>query len=208
MAKGGPTRLSDSDYAVLGHLQEHGRASSVELANVLGMSPGFCLKRMRALERSGLIQKYVALVDPGSVSQGITLFVHISLDLRVDGLDGFEHRIRQRPEVLECYLMTGESDYLLRVVVPDIEAYERFVKDALTQTDVTVVKSRFALREVSYSTALPLPVPSPAGNPPMPPDLVTRPPESSSRGHPARVDGRVGVRKSRQARARRGDSAS
>lgn len=161
MIKGSPTRLNDSEYAVLRHLQEHGRATSVDLASSLGMSPARCLKRMRALERSGVIRRYVALLDAHSVSQDVTLFVQVSLDLRIDGLHVFEDRIKQRPEVLECYLMTGESDYLLRVVVPDVEAYERFVKEALTQiAGVAAIKSRFALRQVRYSTALPLPVTS------------------------------------------------
>jgi len=87
------------------------------------------------------------------------VFVQISLDLQVGGrLETFEQQIIQRPEVLECYLMTGDSDYLLRVVVPDVASYERFLKEALTRIDGVVgIKSSFALRQVKYSTALPLP---------------------------------------------------
>lgn len=151
-------KLDEIDYAVLRHLQEHARISNVELADRVGLSPAPCLRRVQALERSGVIRKYVALLNPHAVAQDVTLFVQISLDLQIGGrLDSFEQRIMQRPEVLECYLMTGDSDYLLRVVVPDVAAYERFLKEALTQIEGVVgIKSSFALRQVKYSTALPL----------------------------------------------------
>lgn len=152
-------KLDEIDFAVLRHLQEHARIPNVELADRVGLSPAPCLRRVQALERAGVIRKYVALVNPHAVSQDVTLFVQISLDLQIGGrLETFEKRIMQRPEVLECYLMTGDSDYLLRVVVPDVAAYERFLKEALTQIDGVVgIKSSFALRQVKYSTALPLP---------------------------------------------------
>lgn len=152
-------KLDEIDYAVLRNLQEHARISNVELADRVGLSPAPCLRRVQALERSGVIKKYVALLNPSAVSREVTVFVQISLDLQVGGrLDGFEQQIMQRPEVLECYLMTGDSDYLLRVVVPDVAAYERFLKEALTRVEGVVgIKSSFALRQVKYSTALPLP---------------------------------------------------
>lgn len=152
-------RLDEIDYEVLRHLQEHARISNVELAERVGLSPAPCLRRVQALERAGVIRKYVALLNPNTVDRDVTVFVQISLDLQVGGrLDTFEQQIMQRPEVLECYLMTGDSDYLLRVVVPDVAAYERFLKEALTRIDGVVgIKSSFALREVKYSTALPLP---------------------------------------------------
>ena len=152
-------KLDEIDFAVLRHLQEHARISNVELADRVGLSPAPCLRRVQALERAGVIRKYVALVNPHAVSQAVTLFVQISLDLQIGGrLETFETRIMQRPEVLECYLMTGDSDDLLRVVVPDVAAYERFLKEALTRIDGVVgIKSSFALRQVKYSTALPLP---------------------------------------------------
>ena len=151
-------RLDEIDYEVLRHLQEHARISNVELAERVGLSPAPCLRRVQALERAGVIRKYVALLNPNTVDRDVTVFVQISLDLQVGGrLDSFEHQIMQRPEVLECYLMTGDSDYLLRVVVPDVAAYERFLKEALTRVEGVVgIKSSFALRQVKYSTALPL----------------------------------------------------
>ena len=151
--------LDELDFAVLKNLQEHARMSNVELADRIGLSPAPCLRRVQALERAGVIRKYVALLNPNAVARGVTVFVQISLDLQVGGrLDAFERQITQRDEVLECYLMTGDSDYLLRVVVPDVAAYERFLKEALTQIEGVVgIKSSFALRQVKYSTALPLP---------------------------------------------------
>ena len=111
-------KLDEIDFSVLRHLQEHARISNVELADRVGLSPAPCLRRVQALERSGVIKKYVALLNPGAVAREVTVFVQISLDLQVGGrLDSFEQQIMQRPEVLECYLMTGDSDYLLRVVV-------------------------------------------------------------------------------------------
>src|SRR4051812_14950530 len=152
-------KLDEIDFAVLRNLQEHARMSNVELADRIGLSPAPCLRRVQALERSGVIKKYVALLNPNAVARDVTVFVQISLDLQVGGrLDTFEQQIMQRQEVLECYLMTGDSDYLLRVVVPDVASYERFLKEALTRIEGVVgIKSSFALREVKYSTALPLP---------------------------------------------------
>lgn len=168
--------LDDIDYALLRHLQEHARLSNVELADRVGLSPAPCLRRVQALERTGVIKQYVALLNPNAVARGVTVFVQISLDLQVGGrLDAFERQIMQREEVLECYLMTGDSDYLLRVVVPDVASYERFLKEALTRIDGVVgIKSSFALRQVKYSTALPLPSGHAPVPPPQPDDLRRR----------------------------------
>lgn len=169
-------KLDEIDYAVLRNLQEHARISNVELADRVGLSPAPCLRRVQALERAGVIKKYVALLNPSAVAREVTVFVQISLDLQVGGrLDSFEQQIMQRPEVLECYLMTGDSDYLLRVVVPDVAAYERFLKEALTRVDGVVgIKSSFALRQVKYSTALPLPTRIPDAAQAEPDDVRTR----------------------------------
>jgi len=159
MAHSSDFKLDEIDYAVLKHLQEHARMSNVDLADRVGLSPAPCLRRVQALERSGVIRKYVALVNPSAVARDVMVFVQISLDLQVEGrLEAFEHAIMRREEVLECYLMTGDADYLLRVVVPNVAAYEHFLKEALTRVEgVAGIKSSFALRQVKYSTALPLP---------------------------------------------------
>jgi Lrp/AsnC family leucine-responsive transcriptional regulator len=150
--------LDEIDYRILQQLQERARISNVDLAEKVGLSPAPCLRRVHALEKAGVIRKHVALVDPNAVNLGVTVFVQISLDLQVEGrLELFERAIVRRPEVLECYLMTGDSDYLLRVVVPDVAAYERFLKDSLTRIEgVAGIKSSFALKQVKYSTALPI----------------------------------------------------
>lgn len=152
-------QLDEIDLKILKQLQEGARISNVDLADAVGLSPAPCLRRMRALEKAGVIRKYVALLDQESVSLGVTVFVQVTLDLQVEGrLEIFERAIMQQPEVLECYLMTGDADYLLRVVVPDVSAYEHFLRDVLTRVEsVAGIKSAFALNQVKYSTALPLP---------------------------------------------------
>jgi DNA-binding Lrp family transcriptional regulator len=152
------TVLDEIDRKILAHLQERARMSNADLAGKVGLSPAPCLRRVRSLEERGVIRRYVALLDPAAMELGVTVFVQISLDLQVeDRLEIFEQAIMRRKEVLECYLMTGDADYLLRVVVPDVPAYERFLKDALTRVEgVAGIKSSFALKQVKYSTALPI----------------------------------------------------
>ena len=152
-------QLDDIDLRILGRLQEEARISNVELADEIGLSPAPCLRRVRELEEAGIIRKYVTLLEPSAVNLGVTVFVQISLDLQLEGrLEIFEQAIMQRPEVLECYLMTGDADYLVRVVVPDVPAYERFLRDFLTRIEsIAGIKSSFALKQVKYLTALPIP---------------------------------------------------
>jgi DNA-binding Lrp family transcriptional regulator len=151
-------QLDEIDHRILQQLQEDARISNVELARRVGLSPAPCLRRVRALEKAAVIRRYVALVDASAVHLGVTVFVQISLDLQVEGrLEIFEKAILRRPEVAECYLMTGDADYLLRVVVRDVPAYEQFLKESLTRIEsVASIKSSFALNQVKYSTALPL----------------------------------------------------
>jgi Lrp/AsnC family leucine-responsive transcriptional regulator len=153
--------FDEIDRKILKQLQENARISNVDLADRVGLSAAPCLRRVRGLEEAGVIRKYVTLLDPAAVSMGVTVFVQISLDLQVENrLDLFERAILKRPEVLECYLMTGDADYLVRVVVPDVAAYERFLKDVLTRVEgVAGIKSSFALKQVKYSTVLPLEMP-------------------------------------------------
>ncbi len=150
--------MDQIDRNILKTLQENARVTNADLADKVGLSPAPCLRRVRALEESRVIRKYVTLLDPAAVNLGVTVFVQITLDHQVEGrLDVFEKAILRRPEVLECYLMTGDADYLLRVVVPDVSAYEQFLKTALTRLDgVAGIKSSFALKQVKYSTVLPL----------------------------------------------------
>ena len=151
-------RLDEFDLKILERLQQDACISNRALADHIGLSEAPCLRRVRALEQAGVIRRQVALIDPEAVNLGVTVFVQIRLDLQVEGrLEIFERAILRRPEVLECYLMTGDADYLLRIVVPDVSAYEQFLRDALTRVEgVAGIKSSFALKQVKYSTALPL----------------------------------------------------
>jgi Lrp/AsnC family transcriptional regulator, leucine-responsive regulatory protein len=150
--------LDAIDRRILAALQEDARIANTELAAAVGLSPAPCLRRVRALEEDGVIRKHVSLVNPGAVGLPVSVFVSISLERQVEeALKRFEKVILARPEVMECYLMTGDADYLLRVVCADLAAYERFVLDHLTKVPgVSSIRSSFALKQVKYSTALPL----------------------------------------------------
>ncbi|MEK7769986.1 MAG: Lrp/AsnC family transcriptional regulator, partial [candidate division NC10 bacterium] len=150
--------LDAIDARILGRLQEDARLSNVELAQAVGLSPSPCLRRVRELERAGVIRRYVTVLDPQRVGLPVSVFVNVTLEKQVErALGVFEAAVRQRPEVVECYLMTGEADYLLRVVVADLTAYERFLMEHLTRVPgVSSIKSSFALKQVQYRTALPL----------------------------------------------------
>lgn len=154
-----PHRQLDAiDRRILEHLQDNARISNVDLAARVGISASPCWRRVRELEESGVISNYVTLIDAASVGLTVSVFVNVSLEKQVEReLDVFQNAIRERPEVMECYLMTGEADFLLRVVVPDLMAYERFLMDHLTRVPgIASIKSSFALKQVKYRTALPL----------------------------------------------------
>lgn len=153
-----PGALDDTDVELLRCLQENARIANVELASKVGLSPGPCLRRLRALEESGVIRQYSCLIDPRAVRLALTAWVRVRLDLQVaKRFELFEHNIVKRPEVLECYLLTGHEDYLVRAVVADVSGYERFLKESLSRIEgVVSTSSSFGLRVVKYSTALPL----------------------------------------------------
>lgn len=152
-------KLDKIDYKLLKHIQNNARISNIELAELVGLSPSPCLRRVKALEESGVIKRYAGIVDAGAVGLPISIFVNVSLQRQErSGLEEFEQRIQSYPEVMECYLMTGSSDYLVRIVVPDLQAYERFLADKLTRIPgVANIQSSFALKQVVYNTQLPLP---------------------------------------------------
>ena len=151
-------QLDTIDRRILAALQENARVTNVELAEASGVSASPCWRRVRELERTGVISRYVTLVDPSSVGLPVSVFIQVSLEKQVEtALEDFERVVLERPEVMECYLMTGDADYLLRVVVADLEAYERFLMDHLTRIPtVANIRSSFALKQVKYRTALPL----------------------------------------------------
>lgn len=150
--------LDRMDYRILQQIQNNGRISNTELADAVGLSPSPCLRRVKAMEQSGVIKRYAGLVDAKAVGLPISVFVSVSLSRQERGeLEEFESRIRANREVMECYLMTGSADYLLRIVVPDLESYERFLTEKLTRIQgVANIQSSFALKQVIYRTELPL----------------------------------------------------
>jgi Lrp/AsnC family transcriptional regulator, leucine-responsive regulatory protein len=147
-----------TDWKILSHLQDHARVANVDLAKEVFLSPSPCLQRVKKLEVSGLIRGYVTLLDPHKLGLTVSVFIQVTLEKQIEkSLENFERSIRDRPEVMECYLMTGDADYLLRVVMPDLPAFERFMLDHLTKIPgIASIKSSFALKQVKYQTALPL----------------------------------------------------
>jgi len=150
--------LDKVDVKILEILQEQGDISNVELSKKVGLSPSPCLARVRFLKSEGYIKSYVGLVDPIKVGLKLNIFIHVTLEKQVKSiLNSFEEAISNRSEVMECYLMTGESDYLLRVVVPDLNDLEHFIMNFLSKLDgVGNIKSSFALKQVKYKTNLPI----------------------------------------------------
>ena len=150
--------LDHIDRRILSQLQTDARTPNVDLAEKVGLSPTPCARRVKNLEAEGVISRYVTLVDQKTVGLPVSVFVNVTLERQVEqALDIFESIISERPEVMECYLMTGDADYLLRVVVADLDAYERFIVDHLTKVPgIANIKSSFALKQVAYKTALPV----------------------------------------------------
>lgn len=150
--------LDATDERILSELQENARVTNVELAARVGLSASPCLARVRALEESGLIDRYVTLLNPQKLGLNVSVFIQISLEKQTEqALDRFEAAMSNYPEVMECYLMTGDSDYLLRVVVPDVQALEHFIVNRLSKIPaVAQIRSSFALKQVKYQTTLPL----------------------------------------------------
>ena len=151
-------KLDQIDRKILGELQKNSKLTNVELASLVGLSPSPCLARVKQLERDKVIRGYVALVDPAEMGLSISVFIQVTLERQVErALQMFEQKMNTFPEVMECYLMTGDSDYLVRLIVPDIQALERFiVKELTTIPGVSNIRSSFALKQVKYKTALPV----------------------------------------------------
>ena len=150
--------LNEIDLKILSHLQNNARLTNVELSEHIHLSQSPCLRRVRNMESSGIIKGYVALVDQNAVGLPVSVFVNVRLEKQIErALEKFEEIVQDWSEVMECYLMTGDSDYLLRVVASDLAAYERFLMDKLTRVPgVASINSSFALKQVTYKTALPI----------------------------------------------------
>ena len=151
------TPLDAIDKRILSALQKDGRLSNVQLAEQVGLSESACLRRVRLLEKSGIIDRYVMLIDQTAIGKPGTVFVRVTLEgQQKDKLQRFEKEIGKVPEVMECYLMSGDSDYLLRIIVRDNEDYMRIHNRLTSLPGVLRVQSSFALKAVLKKTELPL----------------------------------------------------
>lgn len=153
-------KLDRVDKSILAELQRDGRLSNRELAERSHLSESACLRRVRGLEEAGVIDRYAALVNQSKVGLPGNVFVSITLNRQEQAdLAAFEEAVRRVPEVMECYLMTGQQDYLLRVAVSDTADFERLHSQHLTRLPgVARVQSSFALRTVRKSSELPIPL--------------------------------------------------
>ena len=146
------------DRQILSVLQAEGRLTNQLLAERVKMSPAACWRRVKQLEERGVIQNYAAILDRKQAGFNFCIFVHVSLSRHIkEDVEKFELAIKKRPEVLECYATTGDSDFILRVVASDIEAYDQFLEEFMFGLPgILQVKSSISLREIKFDTKLPL----------------------------------------------------
>ena len=152
------TELDAIDRKILAILQSDSRVTMQDLADRVSLSVSPCHRRVKLLEERGVISRYIAMVDQKSVGLPVSVFISIKLERqKEEDLNRFARAISKWDEVLECYLMTGNRDYLLRVVTADLPSYEAFLKTKLTRLDgIASIESSFALSQVKYSIALPV----------------------------------------------------
>ena len=150
--------MDAADRAILRAIQTRGRASNAEIAARVNLSESACSRRLRQLEEAGVVTGYAALVEPKAMGLGLTVFLRITLTSQAQtALAAFEAEVQDVPEVMECYLMTGEADYLVRVVVADVEAFEVLHADRLTRLPgVARITSSVALRTAVRRIGLPI----------------------------------------------------
>ena len=146
------------EYKILSTLQSNARLTNLELAKQVGLSASPCLRRVKSLEDTGIISGYSAIIDQNKVDLSVNVFVQISLERQSEeGLEIFEEKIIEYKEVMEAYLMTGEADYLLRIVVKDLQTYEKFLKENLTRIPgISSIRSYFSLKQVTRKYNLPI----------------------------------------------------
>lgn len=149
--------LDAIDHKIIRVLQQNARLTNQELADEIGLSPSPCLRRVRNLEEEGLLNGYTAIVDQEKYGLPLTVFVHIRLERHSDQcIKGFEYGISKLDEVMECYLMTGSSDYLLRVVSKDLKSYEKFVREKIsTIAGIAGIDSSFVFGQVKRKMEFP-----------------------------------------------------
>ncbi|POZ49754.1 Lrp/AsnC family transcriptional regulator [Methylovulum psychrotolerans] len=152
-------KLDTMDRRILDEMQKNARISNLDLADKIGLSPSPCSRRVKQLEDEGLIDRHVTLLNQAKLQLKLIALIQVSMDLHTpERFEAFEAQVRNYPEVLECYLITGQAaDYLLKVIVPDMEYYQAFLLGKLTRIPgVSGVQSSFVLRKAVDTTALPL----------------------------------------------------
>lgn len=153
----GQAMLDRMDRKILDILQKDCTMPVAEIGKQIGLSTTPCWRRIQKLEESGVVQRRVALLDPKRINVGVTVFVSITTSHHTqEWLDRFHETLNEFPEVVEFYRMSGQVDYLLRVVVPDIERYDSFYKRLISRIELSDVSSAFAMEQIKYTTALPL----------------------------------------------------
>jgi len=153
-----PEQLDSVDRRILRALQRNGRVQNVELAEQVGLSPSPCLRRVRLLEESGVIEGYVARLNPAKIGLGLTIFTRVWLTGQdIETVRRFTDVVQRLPQVMECHLMAGDCDFLLRVVSADLESYRQFQVDHLTRANgVQNIKTEIPLQQIKSSSELPL----------------------------------------------------
>jgi len=149
-------KIDSIDKQILSILQQDAQITNVELARKIGISPPAMLERVKRLEKNGIIKRYVAIVDPSKVSKGIFALVSVSLSAhQLSSIDQFTRQIKKLDEVLECYHVAGEEDFILKIAVSSIEEYEKFILGKLTKINgVSKVNTKFVLSTVKYKTKI------------------------------------------------------
>ena len=150
--------LDRYDRQIIANLQDDGRISNQQLADKVGLSTAACWRRVKALDESGILKRYTTIVDPEALGYDLCILIMVSLIRHQQGhADEFQAAIKKLPEVLQCYAVTGDADYVLRVVIENMAAYDRFLNEKIfSLLCVSQVKSNFALREIKNETAIPV----------------------------------------------------
>lgn len=151
-------KLDSIDIKILKALQRNGKLQNVELSDIVNLSPSPCLRRVRILEEEGVIERYVAVLNPAKVNKGLTIFARVWLTGQdVETVDHFTDIIKDLPEVVECHLMAGDCDFLLRIVAADLDEYRQFQINYLTRIKgVQSVKTEIPMQKIKLTSELPI----------------------------------------------------
>ncbi|WP_348272928.1 Lrp/AsnC family transcriptional regulator [Mesorhizobium sp. YR577] len=150
--------MDDVDRRILRELQKDGRIQNTELAELVGLSPSPCLRRVKLLEEAGIIERYVALLNASKIGMGLTVFARIWLTSQdADTVDHFTDEIKRLPQIVECHLMAGDCDFILRIVAADLDDYRQFQINHLTRIKgVQSVKTEIPMQKIKLTSELPI----------------------------------------------------